>query len=58
MGENKMKHWYCYVCGKKLPTAYCLCSLNNSTDRVFLCCKKCVERLDSETIIIEVKETK
>ena len=54
------KEWYCYICGKKLLKSYFLCSMANSTDRVFLICKNkyCIEQIDEkETIIIEVRET-
>ena len=54
-----MKNWYCYVCGKKLLKSYYLCSMRNSTDRVFLVCKnKCVEQVDAKDMtIVEIRET-
>ena len=54
------KGWYCYICGKKLKKSYFLCSMNKSTDRVFLCCEKmtCVEQIDKKytPIIIKIRE--
>lgn len=55
-----MKNWYCYVCGKKLSKNYYLCSMNNSTDRVFLVCKnKCIEQVDAkDMVIVKITEEK
>lgn len=53
------KNWYCYVCGNKLLKSYYLCSMNNSTDRLFLVCNKeiCIEQADTkDTIIVEIRE--
>ncbi len=53
------KKWYCYICGEKLLKNYVLCSVRESTDRVFLCCKKtiCIEQINTEdTIIKEIVE--
>jgi len=53
-----MKNWYCYVCGKKLLKNYCLVSMRNSTDRVFLVHKKCSKQVEAIDVIIqEIKET-
>ena len=54
------KKWYCYVCGHKLLKSYFLCSMKESSDRVFLCCKKCINQIDvdKETVIIKVREEK
>lgn len=57
----KRKKWYCYVCGNKLQKSYYLCSMNDSTDRVFLLCKNklCIDRVNSQDILmIEVIEIK
>lgn len=45
MNEN----WYCYVCGKPIRNDFFLFSLNDRTDRVFLCCSvSCKEEIDDE----------
>ena len=54
-----MKKWYCYVCGKTLTEEYYLISLNESTDRVFLCCDKCLSSVKTDNAYIQkIKEIK
>lgn len=53
------KKWYCYICGEKLLKCYYLVTMRESTDRVFLCCKKdrCMKNIKTkEFIAIEVRE--
>ena len=54
---NRKIKWYCYVCGKKVSKEFFLFSLNDSVDRVFLCCsgKYCKNRLGKDALIIKVK---
>ncbi len=47
-------NWYCYVCGEPLGERFCLWSLSDSTDRVFLCHEKCKERL-MDAIVVSVE---
>ena len=53
------KNWYCYFCGLKIKEKYFLFSMNDTTDRVFLCCASCLPKIaiTNENIIREVKET-
>jgi len=39
--------WYCYICGEVLGKLFALCSMSNSTDRVFLAHTKCSVQFDS-----------
>jgi len=54
------KEWYCYLCGKILKNNYYLWSMRKSTDRVFLCCSKCISQINIEgdCVINKVKEEK
>jgi hypothetical protein len=58
--ENKMKEWYCYICGKLVKSSYHLVSLSETTDRVFLICDKdsCIEQIEHGYLITKVKELK
>jgi len=55
------KDWYCYICGNKVLKSYYLCSMKNSTDRVFLICKNknCIEQVNlKEVLVTKIKEIK
>lgn len=49
--RNDMK-WYCYVCGKPVHGNFYLWSLNDSTDRIFICClnKTCMAQIDDKDL--------
>lgn len=51
MNKNQ---YYCYVCGKNVYKSFCLVTMSDSTDRVFLCCSDCIKQLDKDVIITRI----
>ena len=45
---------YCYVCGKTLGNDFCLMTMKQETDRVFLCCADDVEQVEDESIVVPI----
>jgi len=45
--EFNNKNWYCYLCGLKVGKNYFLFSMNDRTDRVFICCEECISQIPS-----------
>lgn len=56
---KKPERLYCYVCGKTLDlTKFCLVTMRDETDRVFLSCTGiCQEQVETESHILVVGET-
>ena len=53
---GKRKKWYCYVCGEKVRKNYCLISMADSTDRVFLVHRKCARQIDNIDYMTLIEE--
>lgn len=48
----------CYVCGEDVSKQFCLATMSDETDRVFVLHEKCSEQLESGTFVIYVNEKK
>jgi len=53
------KYFYCYVCGRTLINSFYLVTMAESlTDRVFLVCNLCKDRIDNGAKFVKVKAKK
>jgi hypothetical protein len=51
-----MSKWRCYICGEPIGVSFTLFSLQEETDRVFLCCgdDTCLARMADSPILVNV----